>query len=346
MYRVGVYGNFGGGRELFDGQTVKTKTITEELISNFGLNNVIQVDTYRWKRNPLNLLIHCFTIFRKCENIIILPAQNGVKLFVPFFSILNKIFRRRLLYVVVGGWLPEFVEDRKWLLKCLYNIDHIFVETSSMQKKLSDLGLKHVSILPNFKKIEIVNKNELSNSYTRPYKLCTFSRVTKEKGIEDAINVVQKINTDYGQHIYTLDIYGQIDENYKEKFEEIISHAPSYIKYKGTVPYDKVVEVLKDYYLLLFPTYYAGEGFAGTLIDAFASGLPVVASDCRYNSEIVKDKSTGLIFPTHDNVQFEQRLLSVYKKEIDIIPMKYQCLLYAAHFDSKKVIRTLIRHIK
>ncbi|MFR3494185.1 MAG: glycosyltransferase [Blautia sp.] len=57
--------------------------------------------------------------------------------------------------------------------------------------------------------------------------------------------------------------------------------SPQYIRYKGMVPFNQSTEVLKNYDALLFPTYYEGEGFAGTIIDAFAAGLPVIASDWK-----------------------------------------------------------------
>lgn len=143
--------------------------------------------------------------------------------------------------------------------------------------------------------------------------------------------------------MYTLDIYGQIDEDYKEEFTAIISEMPAYINYKGMVQYDKAVDVLKEYYLLLFPTHYYGEGFAGTILDAFSAGVPVIASDWKYNSEIIKDRSTGLIFPTGDNKSFERLLIAVLEKEIDIMPMKKQCLHRALAFEPGKVVGELVK---
>ncbi len=38
-------------------------------------------------------------------------------------------------------------------------------------------------------------------------------------------------------------------------------------------------------------------GFAGTLIDAMAAGVPVIASNWKYNPEIVIENVTGRIYP-------------------------------------------------
>jgi len=61
-------------------------------------------------------------------------------------------------------------------------MDGIFVETASMSEKLIEFGLKNVLVMPNFRQLRIVDINELQDTHALPYKLCTFSRVLKEKG--------------------------------------------------------------------------------------------------------------------------------------------------------------------
>ena len=63
---------------------------------------------------------------------------------------------------------------------------------------------------------------------------------------------------------------------------------------------DKSVDVLKCYFALLFPTDYEGEGCAGTLRDAYSAGVPVIASDWKYNAELVNE-DVGYVYPTMDN---------------------------------------------
>lgn len=63
----------------------------------------------------------------------------------------------------------------------------------------------------------------------------------KEKGIEDAVNAVEEINKKYGETIFTLDIYGQIDSMQTEWFELLQSRFSKDISYKGLVPLIKVL---------------------------------------------------------------------------------------------------------
>lgn len=48
--KVSVLGHFGEGINLLNGQTVKTKIITEELQKQFGQDQVLKIDTHGgWK---------------------------------------------------------------------------------------------------------------------------------------------------------------------------------------------------------------------------------------------------------------------------------------------------------
>ena len=46
MKKVCVLGHFGSGKNLLNGQTVKTKIVTNELECQIGLNNVDKIDTH------------------------------------------------------------------------------------------------------------------------------------------------------------------------------------------------------------------------------------------------------------------------------------------------------------
>jgi glycosyltransferase involved in cell wall biosynthesis len=345
VYQIGICGHFGRGKKLFDGQTVKTKILTEELIKKLGSDNIRIIDTHGWKSNPISFLIKCYQLIKVCKNIIILPAQNGIKVFVPLLLILNKLFHRKLHYVVIGGWLPELLKKNNSLRKKLTKFYGIYVETDSMVKSLKNIGLNNVRRLPNFKRLEILEESELVYSTGEPYKLCTFSRVVKEKGIEDAIDVVKSVNEALGRTVYTLDIYGQIDEKYSGRFEELRKKFPFYISYKGIVNFNDSVKVLKNYFALLFPTYYKGEGFAGTILDAFASGLPVIATNWKYNGEIIQNKLEGFLYDYKTNNLLKDILFEIAKKPSIIIKMKKNCLKKAKNYSPEIVIGDFLKYL-
>lgn len=253
MKRVCIIGHFGHGENLLNGQTVKTKIVTKEIVKELGKKEVSCIDTHGGMKTLINSLLQLLTVVKYHKNIIIMPAENGLRIFAPLLVLLNLLYHRKLHYVVIGGWLPEFLKKRKKLTKALMSFDCIYVETNTMRKALEIQGFNNVYVMPNFKDLNILKESELVYPHTEPYHLCTFSRVMKEKGIEDAVNAVKTVNEHLGRTVYTLDIYGQVDSAQTEWFNELKSTFPSYIKYGELVPFDKSVEVLKNYFALLFP---------------------------------------------------------------------------------------------
>ncbi len=334
-----------GNNNFLDGQTVKTKNIYNELVKKYGEENISKIDTFNWKKHPIYFIRKCRKELRNTENLIILPAHNGVKVFVPFFNFWNKFYHKKIFYAVVGGWLPELLASKVWLTKEIRKLSKVFVETTKMKEDLSKLAIKNVEILVNFKSIQILNEKDLKYEYSRPLELCTFSRVMKEKGIEDAIDVVKKINEETNEIVYTLDIYGPIDKSYVDRFEKLKNTLPSYIKYAGCVDSEKSVEVLKKYYLLLFPTKFKTEGIPGTIIDALSAGVPVVASKWENYADILVNEENSFLFNMNDLKEFENILKNL--KDINkVIEIKNKTLQSITKFKSETAMQVLYKNIE
>ena len=220
--------------------------------------------------------------------------------------------------------------------------------------KVSDHGIEYVMYVPaDDAEVErifvkrlageaVTKEEELKFEYNKPYKLCTFSRVIYEKGIEDAIQVVRKINEEYNKIIYELDIYGPIDEEYKDRFTTIVNNAPEYIQYKGCIDSKKSVNTLKNYYLLLFPTKFKTEGIPGTIIDALSAGVPIIASRWDNVEEIISHEKNGLIYDFNDLLDFKINLEKMINTK-SIKNMKKECLIETKKFQKENVIERFVK---
>ncbi len=341
--KLAILGHFGEGVTMLDGQTIKTQNLV------YGLNKysnieAYKIDTHGWVKHPFALLKKIRKGFLECESFVMLPAHNGLRVFSYVLVYYKKKFNKKIFYDVIGGWLPEFLPKRKRLTNTLKKFDGIWVETKTMRQKLEALGYDNITVVPNFKELNPLSEFELSYQSSSPYKLCTFSRVMKEKGIEIAANAVMSVNSKLGYQAFSLDIYGQVTEENREWFDSVKEKFDSSVNYCGLVDADKSVTVLKDYFALLFPTFYSGEGFAGTIIDAYSAGLPVIASDWRYNKELVNSE-TGFLFPTGDDDLLCQILERIALNPNEVFDKKTQCLIESEKFRIDKVIDIIVKQI-
>jgi len=342
--KVCLCAHFGEGKELLNGQSIKAKVIAEEVGRKLGQDQVVSIDTHGGLPAVFTLTVLLLRAFITCKNIVIMPGRKGLRFFVPLTRIISFFLRRKTHYIVIGGWLDNYLQNRPFLRRLLYKCDYIYVETHEMKADLERNGFQNIVILANCKKLHILTESELVYSHASPYKLCTFSRVSDKKGIEDAVSAVTSINNKENRVVYSLDIYGPVDDNYMPRFNEIKGSFPEYISYCGTVPYDKTTEVIKDYFLVLFPTHYETEGLPGTLIDAYASGVPVVASDWRYSREFVDD-GAGYIYD-FKSVQALTYLLDTLKDDIACVnAKKTSCIKQAYRYTSETVIDILVSRL-
>ena len=342
--KVGIIGHFGGNENITDGQTVKTKILYSELKKETNWDISI-VDTYYKKKNPIKLLINSMQCLFEARDVIILLSGNGMKLYFPILYFFSRFFHLRVYHDVIGGNLDSYV-DRIPLFKRYLNSFMVnWVETKGLKERLMHRGVTNCTILPNFKRLNIICKEVLKVSSV-PYRFCTFSRVMKEKGIEDAVTAVMQINKQHGKKCCTLDIYGMIEESYRVRFNDLLDNTTEAINYKGIVAFDKSVDVLKDYDALLFPTYWMGEGFPGTIIDAFSAGLPVIATDWSSNAEIIANGVTGLIYPSLQAKDLVSAILLLIDNPTLISKMKQSCILEAQKYKPEVVVSEIISYIE
>ena len=341
MKKIGIIGHFGFGFEYYDGQTVKTRMVAEELERQLGKENVNCCDTHGGIKIIHKILFSCFKCLRKYDNVIAMPDSNGVKVIFPWLVMLNCIFKREIHYVVIGGWLSEFLKKRKFLKAVLKKLDGVYVETTSMKTALEAQGFKNVVVMPNCKNIEILKEEELVYPDGEPYKLCIFSRVMKEKGVEDAVNAVKAVNERFERIVYSLDIYGPVDSEQTEWFDNLKGRFPDYVKYCGIVPYDKSVEVLKNYFALLFPTKFYTEGVPGTLIDAYASGVPVITSLWMNSGDVFDESVCGCGYEFYDPDGLLNVLFRITENTEEMLGKKASCLKFAENYTSEKVVKIL-----
>lgn len=89
---------------------------------------------------------------------------------------------------------------------------------------------------------------------------------------------------------------------------------------------------------MLFPTYWHGEGFPGIIIDAFVSGLPVIATDWSLNADIIEDGKTGVILKENTVEALADAMDMMINNPKSVELMSKTCQNSAMNFDIKNVV--------
>lgn len=344
--KIGLIGRIDSSGMLFDGQTVKTRTIWRMLCERYGEDRIMVVDTTGYKQHPLRVLSQYLRCLRSCDDIVVSLSRNGRKFFFPLLCFASKHLNKRIYHNLIGGWLGRDVREHPKYAKYLDSFVVNWVESVKLADELNALGVKNVEYLPNFKMIEAIGSADLSKASTPPYRVCTFSRVIEQKGILEAIEAIELLNADKSGGPWELDIYGPIDDAFASDFQQALAGKP-YVAYRGCVTPEMSVETIHEYWALLFPTKWELEGVPGTIIDALSAGVPIIASHWRYYDEMLADGETGYSFEfggnVNDLVDAIGRLKSANAR---LMEMRQNCIKRADSYSPKRLFARMTDRIE
>lgn len=238
---------------------------------------------------------------------------NGIYSF--FFSILPLLLLRKSnikKIVAVRGMLnPQAFSTKKkkkeiflWIANNikLYK-DVIFHATNNDEKKYIKNKINNYSDivvaanLPRklFQTLRIEKKKNRGE-----LRLICIARISKEKGILYALQVLSKIK----EVTIQFDLYGPIyDCLYWNECQEEIKQLPTNItvSYKGSVHGEKIPELLTNYHFLFMPS--VGENFGHSILEALLAACPVIISDQTPWKDLEKYK-VGWDLPLNQSSDF------------------------------------------
>ena len=192
--------------------------------------------------------------------------------------------------------LGEYLNQEYWYWFKNSKYIHTMVVSTKEQKEGLEKTLKKYNLkMPEIKVIPAFCVNELKYAIEPRKKksIVCVSRLQKGKKIEWAIWAAIKAHKMDGE--ITLDIYGEGDPQYEAHLESIIieQNASDYITLKGFM---NVEDVYKGYELYISTS--LTESFGITLLEAAASGLPMIGFDVRYGNRLfIESNKNGYLIP-------------------------------------------------
>lgn len=325
--------NLGGIAD--DGETMKNRMLISAL-SNHNIGKIHIIDTRNRPRRILYLLKYIILLLFFRRNKIIFSASSFVTYkLIRIANLLHANFNN-VYYWVIGGKFADYVEENRINKQIYIKVKKIFVEGESMKQKLDNLGFSNIEVFPNFKDITYIPQRKTETNGV--LRFVFLSRIIPHKGVDIIIDTAKILNKRY-PGVFIVDFYGKIEPSYESDFLTAI-HGEKNINYQGFLNltgksgYDQ----LASYDVMLFPTFWEGEGFPGIIIDAYIAGLPIIASDWNLNTQIIKDGLTGNIIPPKNTDALVNIMIKYITKEIDITTMSKHAQNTAKSFHINNVI--------
>lgn len=321
------------GKPAVCGETMKNQLCIKKLES-YGIRCHL-ADFYKWKKHP-QVFVKLFFIllfYRKATIIFSTSAQNSY----PMMRLLKFLrWKQNTVHWVIGGSFAQKVKSGIFKANIIQYIKWNLVESNIMVQELNECGIKNVIQVPNFKPIEYIPQIPEKGDCI---KFVFLSRIMPEKGCDYILKASEILNKQGLTDRFIVDFYGKITESYEQIFLSRINDLKN-VNYKGflNLRERKGYDILSQYHIMLFPTFWIGEGFAGVFIDAFISGVPMIASEWAHNRQFMKEGETALFVPVHNIKELANKMKGCIDGKYDLKMMSQKCQLEAQKYNIDNVI--------
>jgi GalNAc-alpha-(1->4)-GalNAc-alpha-(1->3)-diNAcBac-PP-undecaprenol alpha-1,4-N-acetyl-D-galactosaminyltransferase len=262
--------------------------------------NLIQLGLLQF--TPRSLLMRLKNIFKRIFLLRKAIQKLNPDVVLSFVDVANIT----TLIAMVGLKIPVLVSERTHpayhqLPKFYQKLRQIFypkavsviVQTNAAAGYFNSNHFKNIKIIPNAV-LRPVQSNAANASSSVVRNIVSVGRLCPFKGFDTLIQAFNQLLKVY-PHL-TLTIYGEGKERLNlERFIQSLD-LQNRILLPGAI--QNIQEALINADLFIFPSRY--EGFPNALCEAMAVGLPVIASDCSGNIDIVRDGIDGRLFPVGD----------------------------------------------
>lgn len=222
------------------------------------------------------------------ELVFLNTSQNGIRSLGPAVYRLARKHKLKVAIRPFGSAFKELYEQQGFFQKLLLRNTVLKADILFLQTK----GLMHF-FAPNTRNVQWLPTSRFSppnelldGSTTFGNRFVYIGQINSEKaGL--ALRALSHLN----EKEITLHFYGPLADG--DADAEKLKSMPNY---KGILQADTAVfETLAKYDALVLPSTYIGEGYPGAIIEAFAMGKPVIATNWRYLPELVAHEKNGLL---------------------------------------------------
>lgn len=252
----------------------------------------------KWIKKVLRALCFpvCYYLIRaQLQDVSIVHSNSGTIDFGYYLS--KKIGAHHIWHIREFGYLDyklEYIDTKKTISK-QYSQSTIITVSNAMSSYLEkEYGLNGLKMIYNG--ISIPNDYE-KKSISGLTRFCIVGKIRNEKGQIDVIKAV-KLLKDEGIDEFTLDIYGDGDEQYVNSLKEYVmsNSLGNFITFKGYV--DDIYGELIAEDIGIMPSH--SEAFGRVTIEYMANYMPVIGCANAGTEEIIEESKTGFLYNAGD----------------------------------------------
>ena len=285
---------------------------------------VIRVPALRRSIHRSSIFQMAAYLLSACRYAVQVARRYEVDRVIAFFSVPGGVIARWLQlsrpmpYVVSvrGGDVPGTEPKLSGFYRLLTGLRrHIFRHAREIVAPST--GLKELSEAADPIFVRVI-PNGVDPTFFRPREdqeetqlvLLFVGRLHWQKNVSALIRVLEAIRTRFGiSAVARIVGDGPESSNLKKLVQE--KGLENAVSFEGWLSRAETAEAYRRAFLLVNLSYY--EGMSNVVLEALASGLPVVASRILGNTELIEDQSTGFLFdPDEDSAKIAEQIVTLF----------------------------------
>ena len=224
------------------------------------------------------------------------------------------------LLVSFHGFDASFLlrdEEYKMRLPVLFKYAYCIVVSLEMEKVLKNLGmeLEKYNLIPYGVKLESIQSSKYSHSKKeRTLSILHSGRLTEKKGVKDLLKVIKDLRAQTKISFQFKIVGGGDDLTVLKNFvkENLME---DYVSFLGPMPHMEVLQNMLESDIFVLNSRIAdsgdSEGLPVSILEAMATGLPVVSTIHAGIPEAITHDYNGLLGPERDNEKLKENILTL-----------------------------------
>ncbi|MCH9812835.1 MAG: glycosyltransferase family 4 protein [Epsilonproteobacteria bacterium] len=237
------------------------------------------------------VMMQFFTNVFRYDHISLHGTSNHFIMMAPIVVFVSKLFGKSISMRKFAGNFHQIYEKssplkQKLIRYVLKNSDVNYFETQYLVDYFIPYN-KNTFWFPNVRR----RGGLRHDGQTYKKRFVFISLVSYEKGMDDLLEVAQKLDDSY-----TIDIYGTLHES---KYTKAYIDSCGATYHRALAP-DEVLPTMNTYDVLVLPSH--REGYPGILLEAFSIGMPVLTTSLLAIKEIVDEGENGILVEPKDTI--------------------------------------------
>jgi colanic acid/amylovoran biosynthesis glycosyltransferase len=220
------------------------------------------------------------------------------------FASLKKQFdiTGKLVTCVRGGDICDRVKKKSRQYKTLFQeMDFILPVSYFFKKQLISCGCLKEKIIVHHSAIDVKKFCYIKrNMNPKVINVVTTARLMWSKGVDIAVKAMAQVCKKYSNVHYIIIGDGKLKNCLKEMIKQLGSRAKKNIKLAGWQKQDDIIKTLSQAHIFLLSSV-AAEGIPNAIMEAAATGLPIVSTYYGGIPEIVEDNVSGFLVPIENS---------------------------------------------